>query len=94
MRISFLEIYNEELHDLLDPASMQRDKVTGKPMKELTIREEKNVISIRGLKELEVTSTAECLHWLNTGINHRMTSATLMNEGSSRSHGIFTVTIE
>ena len=31
VRISFLEIYNEELHDLLDPASMIRDKVTGKP---------------------------------------------------------------
>ena len=31
VRISFLEIYNEELHDLLDPASMIRDKITGKP---------------------------------------------------------------
>jgi hypothetical protein len=45
-----LEIYNEELHDLLDPSSMQRDKITGKPMKDVTIREEKNVISIRGLR--------------------------------------------
>ena len=89
-----MELYNEELHDLLDPASMVRDRVTGKPLKELMIREEKNVISVRGLKELEVSSQAECLHWLNSGINHRMTSATLMNEGSSRSHAIFTVTIE
>lgn len=31
---------------------------------------------------------------LNKGISHRTTSATLMNEGSSRSHAIFTVTIE
>jgi len=54
IKISFLELYNEELHDLLDPASMVRDKITGKPMKELTIREEKNVISVRGLKEIEV----------------------------------------
>ena len=52
VRISFLELYNEELHDLLDPASMMRDKATGKPVKELTIREEKNgVISVRGLTE-------------------------------------------
>ena len=29
VRISFLELYNEELHDLLDPASMVRDRVTG-----------------------------------------------------------------
>ena len=57
VRISFLELYNEELHDLLDPASMMRDKATGKPVKELTIREEKNgVISVRGLTEKEVTS--------------------------------------
>ena len=90
-----MELYNEELHDLLDPASMIRDRITGKPAKELTIREEKNgVISVRGLKETEVTTQAECLHWLNSGINHRQTSATLMNEGSSRSHAVFTVTIE
>ena len=31
---------------------------------------------------------------LNKGIAHRMTSSTLMNEASSRSHAIFTVTIE
>jgi hypothetical protein len=31
---------------------------------------------------------------LNKGIAHRTTSATLMNEGSSRSHAIFTVAIE
>lgn len=34
------------------------------------------------------------MHWLNLGINHRVTSATLMNEGSSRSHAIFSVSIE
>ena len=56
VRIAFLELYNEELHDLLDPASMVRDRATGKPLKELTIREEKGVISVRGLKELEVTT--------------------------------------
>lgn len=95
VKIAFLELYNEELHDLLDPASMVRDKITGKPLKEMSIREEKNgTISVRGLKETEVSNAEECLHQLNTGINHRVTSSTLMNEGSSRSHAIFTVTIE
>jgi len=57
VRISFLELYNEELHDLLDPAGMVRDKVTGKAMKELTIREEKSgVISVKGLSETEINS--------------------------------------
>ena len=55
--MSFLELYNEELHDLLDPAGMMRDKQTGKPMKELSIREEKNgVISVKGLSELEINT--------------------------------------
>ena len=36
----------------------------------------------------------ECIQLLNRGIANRMTSSTLMNEQSSRSHAIFTVTIE
>ena len=57
VKIAFLELYNEELHDLLDPASMVRDRITGKPMKELSIHEQKSgVIEIRGLKEIEVTT--------------------------------------
>lgn len=93
--IAFLELYNEEIHDLLDPASMVKDRHTGKPGKEVQIKEEKNgKIVVKGLKETEVSSTDECMHWLNLGINHRVTSATLMNEGSSRSHAIFTITIE
>lgn len=64
-------------------------------MKELTIREEKNgIMSVRGLTELEVTNQEQCMRHLNNGINHRQTSSTLMNEGSSRSHACFTVTIE
>lgn len=52
-----MELYNEEIHDLLDPQSMQRDRITGKPQKEISIREEKNgTISIRGLKEELVTT--------------------------------------
>ena len=36
IKISFLELYNEELHDLLDPASIGAvDRVTGKLLKEL-----------------------------------------------------------
>jgi len=39
-------------------------------------------------------SKEECQMFLNKGIAHRTTSATLMNEGSSRSHAIFTIGIE
>ena len=56
----------------MDPSSMQRDKITGKPGKEISIREEKNgTITLRGLKEEEVTSQAQCEHLLNQGIGFR-----------------------
>lgn len=95
IKISFLELYNEELHDLLDPLTIGAiDRSTGKPMKELFIKEKSGAIYVQGLKEEIVQSKEECVELLNKGINHRTTSATLMNEGSSRSHAIFTISIE
>jgi hypothetical protein len=91
IKCSFLELYNEEFHDLLDPKSFG----TGNKKKEIAIREEKNgTISVQGIKEERVNSSEECLDILNKGIAYRSTSATLMNEGSSRSHAIFTCIIE
>jgi hypothetical protein len=85
-------LYNEELHDLLDIGVI--DRVTGKPTKELQIKEKNGSIMVHGLKEETVSSTEACIELLNKGIGHRTTSATLMNEGSSRSHAIFTIAIE
>ena len=52
IKVSFLELYNEELHDLLDPASIgATDRVTGKALKELFIKEKGGTIYIQGLKE-------------------------------------------
>lgn len=49
VKCSFLEIYNEEIHDLLDPATMLNDNLI-KNKKEITIREEKaGQISLYGL---------------------------------------------
>ena len=61
----------------------------------LKITESKTgAIQVAGLKAELVTTKAECVHLLNKGIAARMTSSTLMNEASSRSHAIFTVTID
>lgn len=92
LKVQFLELYGEAIHDLLDTNSV--DKMTGQSTKTLKIREEKNgTITVDGLKGELVTSKQECLALLNKGIGQRVTSATKMNEGSSRSHAIFTVTI-
>jgi kinesin family protein 4/21/27 len=92
IKISFLELYNEELHDLLDMGAL--DRATGKPLKELVIKEKNGSIFVHNLKEEVVSCKEECLNFLNKGILQRTTSATLMNEGSSRSHAILTITIE
>lgn len=90
--MQFLELYGEDIHDLLDTTSV--DKLTGQSTKKLQIREEKSgAIIIEGLKGEIVTSKLECLSLLNKGISQRVTSATQMNEGSSRSHAVFTITI-
>jgi len=55
VKVQFLELYNEELHDLLDLSSI--NKQTGENTKQLQIREEKNgSIRIDGLKAEDVTS--------------------------------------
>lgn len=92
VKVQFLELYGEEMHDLLAPGTFDK---TGASTKNLMIREEKGgAISVQGLKGEIVQSREECLQLLNKGISHRVTSATNMNEGSSRSHAIFTVTID
>lgn len=78
---------------MLDPASV--DPKTGQSSKQLKISEAKNgSISVTGLKAELVVSKQECVSLLNKGIASRMTASTLMNEASSRSHAIFTVTID
>lgn len=94
VKCSFLEIYNEELHDLLDPSQMSGvDRFIQK--KDINIREEKNgTISVYGLREEEVSTYDELASCLDKGSSFRSTASTLMNNCSSRSHAIFTITIE
>jgi hypothetical protein len=61
----------------------------------INIREEKNgSIAVYGLREEKVENADELAACLNRGSNFRTTAATLMNGNSSRSHAIFTVSIE
>ena len=97
IKCSFLEIYNEELHDLLE-RKMSSSTMINQIMpatKEISIREEKNgTISVYGLKEMTVNSAEEMAGCLDMGSSQRVTACTLMNSSSSRSHGIFTISIE
>ncbi|XP_038879991.1 kinesin-like protein KIN-12E isoform X2 [Benincasa hispida] len=83
-RCSFLEIYNEQILDLLDPSSNN-----------LQIREDsKKGVYVENLKEIEVTSARDVLQQLIQGAANRKVASTNMNRASSRSHSVFTCIIE
>ncbi|RCI02145.1 hypothetical protein CU098_008136, partial [Rhizopus stolonifer] len=86
--VSFIEIYNEELIDLLNPAPPnERTPVT--------IREDpKGHIIWTGLKEVTVSNADDVLKYLQMGTENRATGSTDMNAKSSRSHAIFSVTLK
>lgn len=85
VKVSFLELYNEELTDLL--AASDDDS------KKLRLLEDKSGVVVQGLEEAIVRSATEIYQVLDRGTAKRRTAATLLNNRSSRSHSIFTITI-
>ncbi|XP_010498442.1 PREDICTED: kinesin-like protein KIN-7K, chloroplastic isoform X2 [Camelina sativa] len=83
LRISYMEIYNEVVNDLLNPAGQN-----------LRIREDKQGTFVEGIKEEVVLSAAHALSIIAAGEEQRHVGSTNFNLLSSRSHTIFTLTIE
>lgn len=105
IRVSFIEILKEEVHDLLDPnppIAIKSDSSncfgskTGAPGKPpIQIRENTNgEITLAGVTEIDVGSLEEMAACLEQGSLCRATASTNMNSRSSRSHAIFTITLE
>ncbi|RID63434.1 hypothetical protein BRARA_E02444 [Brassica rapa] len=83
-KCSFLEIYNEQITDLLEPSSTN-----------LQIREDLGKgVYVENLVELNVRTVNDVLKLLLQGAANRKIAATHMNSESSRSHSVFTCTIE
>ncbi|XP_048672138.1 kinesin-like protein KIF17 isoform X9 [Marmota marmota marmota] len=85
VRASYLEIYNEDVRDLLGPDTKQKLELKEHP--------EKGVY-VKGLSLHTVHSVAQCERIMETGWKNRSVGYTLMNKDSSRSHSIFTISIE
>ncbi|XP_060516380.1 kinesin-like protein KIF13A isoform X2 [Cylas formicarius] len=83
VEVSYMEIYNERVHDLLDP----------QPNKQSLKVREHNVLGpyVDGLSQLAVTSFQDIDNLMAEGNKSRTVAATNMNSESSRSHAVFSV---
>lgn len=83
VEVSYMEIYNEKVHDLLDPQTNKQS---------LKVREH-NVLGpyVDGLSQLAVTAFQDIDNLMAEGNKSRTVAATNMNSESSRSHAVFTV---
>lgn len=85
MRASYLEIYNEELRDLLKKDVKNRLELKEDP---------ESGVYVKDLSSFVVKSVQEIDQVFIAGTKNRTVGATLMNADSSRSHSIFSIVIE
>ncbi|KFO72401.1 Kinesin-like KIF14, partial [Cuculus canorus] len=87
LEMSFFEVYNEKIHDLLVFKAESEQK-----KQPLRVREHPVLGPyVEGLTVNVVTSHSDIQSWLELGNKQRATAATVMNDKSSRSHSVFTL---
>jgi len=84
VEVSYLEIYNERVRDLLNPSTKGNLKVREHPSTGPYVED---------LAKLVASSFNEIEHLMDEGNKARTVAATNMNETSSRSHAVFTLTL-
>lgn len=87
IRVSYFEVYNEHVRDLLVPRT--------DPPHYLRIRESPSEGPyVKDLTEVTVRSYGELMRYMRKGDVSRTTASTKMNDTSSRSHAVFTITLK
>ena len=87
--ISYLEIYNEIIFDLLSPVPANEQKG------EINFQEDsKGNVVVKGLTKHIVANEEEAFNLLFEGESNRTVSEHQLNKGSTRSHCIFTISVE
>ncbi|XP_041866140.1 kinesin-like protein KIF23 isoform X5 [Melanotaenia boesemani] len=88
--VSYIEIYNNYIYDLLEDAPF--DPIRPKPLQSKILREDQNHnMYVAGCTEVEVKSTEEAFEVFWKGQKKRRIANTQLNRESSRSHSVFTV---
>eukprot|EP00041_Stephanoeca_diplocostata_P031724 m.994762 g.994762 ORF g.994762 m.994762 type:complete len:1439 (-) comp24013_c0_seq2:707-5023(-) len=86
VEVSYMEIYNEQVFDLLQSV---------KKSQSLKLRNHRTLGPyVEGLSKFAVSSFSDILNFMENGNALRRTAATKMNDTSSRSHAIFTLTVK
>ena len=89
VRVSYFEVYNEHVRDLLVPVN------PNKPPNYLKIRESPTEGPyVKDLTEVPVRNINEILRYMANGDSSRTTASTKMNDTSSRSHAVFTIMLK
>lgn len=95
LRVSYLEIYNERMYDLLSPSSSTSQSGQAAPQEEIKLREDsKRGVYATPLKEEIVQSPTQLLRVIARGDNVRRTGTTQYNVRSSRSHAVVQIVVE
>ncbi|KAI1188927.1 kinesin-domain-containing protein [Nemania serpens] len=94
LRVSYLEIYNERIHDLLSMPTANAAG-TGNAQEEIKLREDsKRGVYATPLKEEIVQSPTQLLRVIARGDQARRTASTQFNARSSRSHAVVQIVVE
>ncbi|CAI4220138.1 unnamed protein product [Parascedosporium putredinis] len=89
MKATYVEIYNEQLRDLL-----VEENVPPNERSPVTIREDvKGNILLTGLRQVDINSIEDLMNALSFGSSIRQTDATAINAKSSRSHAVFSLNL-
>ncbi|EED21735.1 kinesin family protein (KipA), putative [Talaromyces stipitatus ATCC 10500] len=95
LRVSYLEIYNEKIHDLLSASSAGATGPNAPPQEEIKLREDsKRGVYATPLKEEIVQSPTQLLRVIARGDHARRTGSTQFNARSSRSHAVVQIVVE
>ena len=83
-KISYLEIYKENIIDLLYPDNKEK----------VQLSDINGILNLKNLRKLIISSPEEAIKYIIDGNHFRHTGSTLMNNESSRSHAIISIYIE